>query len=208
MEPTKSGVIGMIAAAMGRRRSDSVDDLVTGLRIAIRVDQPGVMESDFQTATTRAGKMLPLTHRYYLADAVFVVALEGDRELLESVAYALDHPVFPIFLGRRSCPPVGRLVLGVSDDSARACLESLPWQASRWWRVQQPGTVRLRVVREGAMGDRGRMQRDVPVSFDQASRKYAWRVVVEDDPVVVSNPDSKVRGVDHDPLSIVDIVEE
>jgi CRISPR system Cascade subunit CasD len=45
-EPTKSGVIGMIAASMGRRRDESLDDLAS-LRFGVRVDQPGRVERDF-----------------------------------------------------------------------------------------------------------------------------------------------------------------
>ena len=39
-EPTKSGVIGLLAAALGRRRDEPLDDL-RGLRFAVRVDQEG-----------------------------------------------------------------------------------------------------------------------------------------------------------------------
>ena len=112
-EPTKSGVIGLLAAALGRRRTDSVDDLAS-LEFGVRIEQPGTFEEDFQTEHRRvwdkdrarwvadASKSLPLTRRHYLADAVFVAAFEGDNELLHACAEALDSPVFPLFLGRRS----------------------------------------------------------------------------------------------------------
>ena len=48
-EPTKSGVIGLLAAAQGRRRTDSIEDLLT-LRFGVRTDQPGSVVRDFQTA--------------------------------------------------------------------------------------------------------------------------------------------------------------
>ncbi len=47
-EPTKSGAIGLFAAALGRRRTDSVDDLAS-LEFGVRIDQPGSFEGDFQT---------------------------------------------------------------------------------------------------------------------------------------------------------------
>lgn len=51
-EPTKSGVVGLLAAALGRRRTDPVDDLAA-LDFAVRIDQPGLLESDFQTEHKR-----------------------------------------------------------------------------------------------------------------------------------------------------------
>ncbi len=38
-EPTKSGLIGLLAAAQGRRRQDSIEDLL-GLTFGVRTDQP------------------------------------------------------------------------------------------------------------------------------------------------------------------------
>ena len=43
--PTKSGVIGLLAAAQGRRRSDPIEDLVD-VKLAVRVDQPGSLLRD------------------------------------------------------------------------------------------------------------------------------------------------------------------
>ena len=48
-EPTKSGVIGLLAAALGRSRADSLDDLCS-LRFGVRVDQEGQLLRDFHTA--------------------------------------------------------------------------------------------------------------------------------------------------------------
>lgn len=94
-EPTKSGVVGLLAAALGRYRTDPVDDLAA-LHFGVRIDQPGTFLSDFQTEHKRkwdsqsarwvSGDALPLTHRHYLADAVFVAAFEGDLGLLQRCA--------------------------------------------------------------------------------------------------------------------------
>ncbi len=48
-EPTKSGVIGLLAAALGRSRTESLDDLKE-LRFGVRIDQPGTFLRDFHTA--------------------------------------------------------------------------------------------------------------------------------------------------------------
>lgn len=48
-EPTKSGVIGMIAAALGIQRNDDPQKLVplTTLRFGVRADKEGVLLKDF-----------------------------------------------------------------------------------------------------------------------------------------------------------------
>lgn len=116
LEPSKSGVLGLLAAALGRKRSESIDDL-TALRMGVRVDREGVVRYDYQTAlgVFRAdGSKLSddetvQSWRYYLADAVFLVGLEGgDRAFLESLSAALRKPRWPLYLGRKgyvpSCP--------------------------------------------------------------------------------------------------------
>ena len=105
-EPTKSGVIGLLAAALGRRRDEPVDDL-SRLHFGVRVDQEGELLRDYHTASSpKKESERYVTERYYLSDAVFLVGLESaDRDLLHSLEEALRFPVFPLFLGRRSCPP-------------------------------------------------------------------------------------------------------
>ena len=49
LEPSKSGVIGLICAALGRTRTESVDDL-SQLRMGVRVDFQGTLSRDFHTA--------------------------------------------------------------------------------------------------------------------------------------------------------------
>ncbi|GAQ65359.1 type I-E CRISPR-associated protein Cas5/CasD [Streptomyces scabiei] len=133
--PTRSGVIGLLASALGRRRGAGIDDL-TGLSITIRTDRPGIILRDLHTVggglpakatvTTAEGKKRPgdtgtlLTHRSYLADAAFTLALTArdDAALLDLVAEALATPHWPPYLGRRSCPPEGPLLLGRFDDVA------------------------------------------------------------------------------------------
>jgi len=115
--PTKSGVLGILAAAKGIRRTEPLTELL-GLEFGVRLDQPGQILRDFQTARTLDGKeSMPLTYRFYLSDAVFLAAVRGDRELLTGLDEALNRPRFPLYLGRRSCPPAGRISLGVHDET-------------------------------------------------------------------------------------------
>ncbi len=112
LEPSKSGVLGLVCAALGRDRAEPVDDLAS-LRMGVRVDREGLLMRDYQTATgvmTAAGKPDPhrtvVSPRHYLADAAFLVGLEGDdRGLLERIQSALRAPVWPLALGRKAFPP-------------------------------------------------------------------------------------------------------
>lgn len=178
MLPTKSGVIGLLAAAQGRRRSEDVEDLV-GIRFGVRQEQIGTLVRDFQTAIDwRNGKSLPLSYRSYVADAKYLVGLEADGTLLEGLSEAIRSPVFPLYLGRRSCPPSGRLVVGIRDTSLEEVLENEEWRASQWYRRKQAQQVMLLWSRDVLPGEpRDETIRDTPRSFDPRHRDYSWRDV-------------------------------
>lgn len=56
--PTKSGVIGLIANALGRDFTDAIDDLAQ-LRFGVRVDAPGSIEIDYHTTGSGRYYALP-----------------------------------------------------------------------------------------------------------------------------------------------------
>jgi CRISPR system Cascade subunit CasD len=207
--PTKSGVIGLLAAAAGIDRGDDTQlARLAALRFGVRIDQPGTRIRDFHTAHHAVtGKSMPLTERFYLADAVFVAALEGDQTLLAELANALDAPVYPPFLGRRSCPPAQPLHLGLHPDTQlEQVLATVPWQASAWYRKrhgqQQPQT--LIVLKEAAAGehDSADILHDQPVSFSAAHRRHALRTVVT---ASVPTPGRETAGVvRHDPFDALE----
>ncbi len=205
-EPTKSGVLGLVAAAKGMRRTDPLEELLR-LRLGVRVDQPGQLVRDFQTeiqwTTGRAkSNSLPLSYRYYQGDAVYLAVLEGERALVEGVDAAVRSPAFPLYLGRRSCPPAGPVALGVFDGNLETALRTQPWLASTWHqRKQSERTVRLATARDAAPDERGaETVRDQPVSFDPDRRLYAWRSVVRG-AVDVANPHGvSERSLEHDPI--------
>jgi CRISPR system Cascade subunit CasD len=181
-EPTKSGVIGLLAAAQGRRRTDPIEDLLA-LRFGVRVDQVGELGRDFQTAQQwETGRRMPLSYRYFLSDAVFVAGVEGPTELLEALAGALKAPAFPVFLGRRSYPPSRPVLLGLSDTDLLNSLRTHRWEASDWYRRRQPRLVSLRLVLDAdvlSASVASETIRDVPRSFDPARREYTWRDIVD-----------------------------
>ncbi|MGA4867243.1 type I-E CRISPR-associated protein Cas5/CasD [Streptomyces lavendulocolor] len=157
--PTRSGIIGLLAAALGRTRHEPIDDLTT-LSLTVRTDRPGVPLRDLHTVggglpaqatvTTAEGKKRSsdkatlLTHRTYLTDAAFTTALTPTdttpSPLLQELAHALHHPHWPPYLGRRSCPPEGPLLLGTSDDALHHLLH-LPIAAPPPPPGKNPGTT-------------------------------------------------------------------
>jgi CRISPR system Cascade subunit CasD len=113
LEPSKSGVLGLLCAALGRDRAEPVDDLAA-LRMGVRVDREGLLMRDYQTATgvLIAADARPdlgrtvVSPRHYLADAAFLVGLQGDdAALLAACQAALKAPVWPLALGRKSYVP-------------------------------------------------------------------------------------------------------
>ena len=193
--PSKSGIVGLLAAAQGRRRTDPLEELL-GLTLAVRTEQEGRLERDFQTAARR-GERTPISvsTRHYLADAVFLAAVEGDVALLEGLQQALRRPHFPLFLGRRACPPVGRLECGLRDGEAVDALMAEPWHASRWFQKawKEPRALLDLVADCDPTNPEAELVRDEPLSFDPRHRQWEWRSVLRHRPVEVVN--SEFRGV-------------
>jgi CRISPR system Cascade subunit CasD len=204
-EPTKSGVVGLFAAAQGRHRTDPVDDLAA-TTYGVRIDQPGQILRDFHTARSIDGsRLMPLSYRFYLSDAVFLAGIEGPRDLLDDLDTAVRDPVFPLYLGRRSCPSSGQLTLGVHAGDLQSVLQHHPWQAAPWWRREQPRHVRLRIIRDTTgPHETGELIRDLPVSFSPERREYDWRLAVHGAPAELTNPDSPPCRGSPDFLAVLD----
>lgn len=194
--PTKSGVIGMIASALGRRRHEGVEDLLR-LRFGVRVDRDGTLLRDFHTA--RRDKVAYVTYRYYLSDAVFLVGLEGTEEELAMIDQALLRPAYPLFLGRRSCPPEGRVSLGIR--SGKPLLDALQ-EEPLLTADKAASHVRL-VYDAGSEESFAYTQRDLPLSYASEHRKYGFRRVSEK---TLANEATEKRlsaesATDHDPFT-------
>lgn len=121
-EPTKSGVIGLLGCASGMRRNDDrLRVLSNELRMGVRVDRPGIRLDDYHTtggakaddgepegmlkSDGKRKRETDVSTRGYLADASFLVALQGPEATIARLSEVLLAPVWPFFLGRKSCPP-------------------------------------------------------------------------------------------------------
>jgi CRISPR system Cascade subunit CasD len=218
----------MVAAAMGIRRDDKRGiERIVSLRFGIRIDQYGSLLNDYHAAKKEflwekirqhtvtsddLAKGSYITHRYYLSDAVFLVGLEGDATLLTEIDQALHAPFFPLFLGRRSCPPEGRLCLGIRPAPLLEALKEEPWQVSEYMKRKASVDVRLPVFTDADDGDEGSFyQRDVPISFSQEHREFGFRRVVERDAVILENTASRryliPTATEHDAMAAIEISE-
>ncbi len=181
LEPSKSGVVGLVCAALGRPRQAPLADLAA-LRMGVRADQEGRLLRDYQTAgkggyLRASGELrsdvVIVSNRYYLADARFLAALEGDDELLARIHAALRRPVWPLYLGRKAFPPGEPVWLADGHRRGEGLFEALqryPWLGA------DPGRrpAQLRLVVDDPEGAEVRPD-TVPPSF--AARSYLPRRV-------------------------------
>ncbi len=229
-EPTKSGVVGLLAAAQGRRRTDAIDDLAA-MVLGVRIDQPGQLRRDYHTVSSLDGRPLPsatvsgrgqqrattppkythVTERFYLEEAVFVAAVHAPTALLEVLATALRSPAFPLALGRRSCVPTQPLVLQATDGGLYPgapldVLAQVPWQAGQTARARMrrngelSDTVSLPVVVDDPAGDE--LRQDAPISFAPKALRFTSRRVAQRWVIVDSGMPAS-SAVRHDPFALL-----
>jgi len=176
-EPSKSGVLGLLCAALGIDRGEwTALAPLAELRMGVRVDQPGILRYDYHTAQERTDEhrsRAAVTKRFYLADAVFLVGLEGqDRGLLERTAAAVKNPHWPLFLGRKSFVPSQPACLedgGVRDERLEVALAN----CSHVGGAEEPAEYRFALESSTPQGS---LRMDQPIaSF--AERRFGGRYV-------------------------------
>ena len=194
-EPTKSGVIGLLAAALGLKRNQ-VEELeeLSKLRFGVRVEREGKLLIDYHTARDLKKDKPYVTYRHYLQDAVFLVGLESeDNALLQTLEKSIRYPAYPLFLGRRSCPPTLPLCLGIKEINLIDALENEPDLCEN---LNHSG--RRRIVIDANPEDYGYgIQQDLPLSFDFKHRQYGYRSVKE---YVVDIKSQERTDTEHDPF--------
>lgn len=170
------------------KRRRTLLDLLGTLRMGVRVDCAGIRWWDYHTVGAKVGMLngkgeikytattkeieTLITRREYLADASFLVALQGDCSLIHEVADALAAPKWTLYLGRKCCPP-SRPILEHppgSFDHVLSALGSIPWRR-RLRQDQIPDTVDCLLdwepefEGEAAPAD-ALVWYDVPISFE------------------------------------------
>lgn len=158
-EPSKSGVIGLLAAARGIDRGDweGLRPMVD-VRMGVRHDRRGVLRYDYQTAkdiiAADSSKVheTAISRRFYLADALFLVGLESENEsLLKEMSAALRCPTWPLSLGRKSYVPSEPVALDndIADEPLLDSLVQYNWLSDR---VDEPDWCQISLESEDESG--------------------------------------------------------
>ena len=151
-EPTKSAVIGLLCAALGRPRWEPVADLAA-LKMGVRVNKEGIVQCDYHTVMNAIKSNgdkgdTVVSQRYYIADADYLVGLESsDRTLLEQLDIALLTPTWQLYFGRKSFVPSCSIRLKVSDQSLHESLREHPFQGksnSLRYVIEVPNSLDVR----------------------------------------------------------------
>lgn len=188
--PTRSGVTGLLAAAMGVQRGNT-GALAELARLRMEVvalekeRRPFQRWTDYhtvgggydldthrlqipRTANTGKPRGTVLTSREYLSDARFGVLFIGDGELLKRCQAALLDPVWGAWLGRKCCIPGDIVCQGLHGSREQALARLLEISGGRVTRV----------VREvEAFEDGTDTLADMPVNF--AEREFNIRRIAE-----------------------------
>ncbi len=198
--PSKSAVIGLVAAALGITRDDEAAQghLAQGYGMAVRVEAPGSLLRDYHTSqvppTTRGTAYRTrrdevratnlntiLSSRDYRCDALATVCLWPLRDdapySLQDLRQALERPRFVLYLGRKSCPPAlplqPRVVEGQSLSDAFAKAEGLPKMLEGLRRAESVSLFWEGEVEAGIPPQQTFVRRDVLLSSRR--RQFAER---------------------------------
>ncbi|NLF41662.1 MAG: type I-E CRISPR-associated protein Cas5/CasD [Bacteroidales bacterium] len=190
--PTKSGIAGMICAALGYTRGGDKENSFlleyNSLKMtAIAI--PRVMKRyfdnkeydlevrriiDYHTVegTVRASGSsnanAVITYRQYLNDASFGIVLTGDNKLLNEIGDALKNPVWGIWLGRKNCIPTAPVFAGFFNDANSAYKSFLG---------ERKGTFIIRSDADNFTSGTDSLPDNV-VCFESINRKFVPRRII------------------------------
>jgi CRISPR system Cascade subunit CasD len=164
-EPTKSAVIGLLCAALGRPRWEPVHDLAA-LKMGVRVNREGLVQCDYHTIMdsikSSGGKGdTVLSDRYYVADADYWVGLEGDVDQLTKLDNALQNPCWQLYFGRKSFVPSRPVRAGLVDLPLHEALQQQPYEG----KIARNQSPELRYVLE--VINSLDIRRDVPLDWQK-----------------------------------------
>lgn len=205
LEPSKSGVIGLLCAAEGTARDSFARiNTLANLKMGVRVDCEGTKEYDYQTvrgilsADETDDTRSSVGKRYYLADASFLIGLESyELDLLKDLQSSLATPQWFLFLGRKSFVPSKPVLLCEDPNHGMRegkelfdALRNYPWLGRTW----QKRPTQLRYIIEHYAGEQTPADQpitqinDQPLSFDIHNRRYAPRHVR----TIIEPPEPKI----------------
>lgn len=187
--PTKSGIIGLLACALGWQRDDPrIARLHDELHFAVRADRPGSRLTDYHTVTgnplrnaegkPRSTGNTIISHRQYLQDASFLVVLRAEESLLLSLETALKAPHWCIYLGRKSCVPSRPVLLEKTTRYADIMDALKHYPAAE--RAEYPMLYECEYEQPQAASFT-RSDGSTDAYSHQFTRRNVWRGVIEED---------------------------
>lgn len=223
--PTYSGIIGLIACAMGIERDDTESlAKLSELKMSVRIDQAGELRSDWQVAhkqklvMDKKNKTNSACHkvvsdtgsnatyaarRSYLSDAKFVVGLTGENEIVERIASAVRNPKWAPYLGRKAFVPDAPLFMGIAEgEDILAIFRAIPLKTSESYaRRHRMDTLPLWVdgrIDTGEPPIATYVRKDMPVSFSSRHRRYLSHVF--DEYLLENTSIPNASRIEHDPM--------
>jgi CRISPR system Cascade subunit CasD len=202
-EPSKSGVVGLVAAALGIDRENWPDlEPLTRLSMGVRHDRAGIPKYDYQTAGQGTEKIVDASgtmqvrsrmilangkypsgdhlgegnqsYRHYLSDAAFLVALGGsDRSLLNEIQNSLKNPTWTLALGRKSYVPAESIWIDNGVQDASMLDLLATWPWISMQRKWEKLPEKLLISHESKDGS-GLLRMDQPLS-SFAERRFGAR---------------------------------
>lgn len=164
---------------MGMDRDNPEVKSLNKIDFAVRIDQPGNLIRDYHTAKKykKTGDLdrTYVTNRYYLEDAVFVVAISESDDLTNEIFTALNHPYYQGFMGRRALALPADYIIGAFEGDPITNLEKCPWQAASWY--QKKPVSKLTAYADSHLIKHGEknLRKDRVDSFSQKNRSFSFR---------------------------------
>ena len=145
--PTKSALIGLLAAAAGidKHAPDEAENLApfSALRLTVyrlpraagrlvgRLSDFHTVGGGYDARASAFDKMSIITHRTYLNEARFIAAFEGDADTIAAAVCHLANPVWGVWFGRKTCLPAMPLS-PVEDADTHAAASALIGRIREW----------------------------------------------------------------------------
>lgn len=169
--PTRSAIVGLLAAALGitRKEQQALYELSENVTIAVQVNQAGEKMIDYHTVQHfrspdgKIQKGTKPTYREYWCDSEHTFAISADKSLISKLEAAVKTPKFTLFQGRKSCPLTRPLFERIVDGQNPAiALKKLEGKGQIFSDVEGENQVARLQVRD---------------KLTLVPRKYAMRMV-------------------------------